>query len=66
MNIELTHPFIHRCHDIDDLLSGHKLNTFLRKLEIQSVLFPDRYEPPKYKGDGFELFGEALIKLSPC
>lgn len=63
--VELIHPFIHRCHDITDLISGNKLATFCGKLEKQSILFPDRYDPDEYKGDGFELFVEALIKLSP-
>lgn len=66
MILKLIHPFLYRCHNIDNLLKDtHKLSTFLNKLEQQSNLFPDRYDPLKYKGDGFELFSEALIKLSP-
>jgi hypothetical protein len=62
----LNHNFIKKSHDIDGLLENvKKLSTFMRRLEQQSVLFPDRYDPDKYKGDGFELFAEALIKLSP-
>ena len=63
---KLIHPFLFRCHNIDDLLKDvKKLSTFCRHLEQQSILFPDRYNADKYKGDGFELFVEALIKLSP-
>jgi hypothetical protein len=66
MEIILTHPFLHNCHDIDDLLKDtNKLATFCNKLEKQSLLWPNRYDPEKYKGDGLELFVEALIKLSP-
>ena len=66
MQITLTHPFLQRCHDIQVLLAGcNKLSTFCNRLESQSLLFPDRYDPDKYKGDGFELLIEALIKLSP-
>jgi hypothetical protein len=28
-------------------------------------MFPEKHDPFKYRGDGFELFAEALIKLSP-
>lgn len=66
MRIQLEHNFINRCHDINKLLEDtYKLATFTRKLEQQSSLYPDRYDPDKYKGDGLELFAEALIKLSP-
>ena len=65
-HMKLVHPFLFRCHDIDKLLGDtNKLSTFCTKLEKQSVLFPNRYEPESYKGDGFELFVEALLKLSP-
>lgn len=66
MNIQLTHAFLRQCHDIEELLEGCvKVSTFCTRLERQSDLYPDRYEPNLYKGDGFELFTEALIKLSP-
>lgn len=64
--ITLNHKFKRTCHDIHGLLNGcTKISTFVRRLEQQSVSFPDRYEPAKYKGDGLELFVEALLKLSP-
>jgi len=63
----LIHPFLFNSHDINGLLVNvKKLSTFCTRLEQQSLLFPNRYEPEKYKGDGFELFVEALIKLSPA
>lgn len=66
MNITLEHTFINRSHDLNGLLINcNKLSTFCNRLEKQSILFPDRYNSDKYKGDGFELFVEALIKLSP-
>lgn len=62
----LVHPFLRQCHDIKELLKDvKKMSTYCSRLETQSTMFPDRYDPDKYKGDGFELFVEALIKLSP-
>ena len=64
--MNLTHPFKTQAHDLSALLDNcNKLSTFCSRLEKQSTLFPDRYDSEKYKGDGFELFVEALIKLSP-
>jgi len=66
MQIELNHPFISRAHNLKELLENcYKLSTFCSRLEKFSLLFPDRYDPDKYKGDGFELLVEALIKMSP-
>lgn len=66
MNISLEHPFIRQSHNLNELLEGcYKLSTFINRLKKQSTMFPDRYDPEKYKGDGFELFVEALIKLHP-
>jgi hypothetical protein len=66
MEIKLVHPFLKNCHNINSLLEKtHKIATYCSKLEKQSILWPNRYEPDKYKGDGLELFAEALIKLSP-
>lgn len=66
MNITLTHRFLYTAHSLTELLTGcTKLSTFCSRLEKQAVLYPNRYNPDKYKGDGFELFAEALIKLSP-
>ena len=64
INIELTHPFLYTCHDLQGLLLDcNKLSTFSSRLVKQSELFPDRFNPFKYRGDGFELFCEALLKL---
>lgn len=66
MEIKLTHPFIYRSHNLTALLQNvNKLSTFCSRLEAQSLLFPDRYDSEKYKGDGLELLSEVLIKLSP-
>lgn len=66
LNITLNHRFVKTAHDINALLLGcTNLSTFCSRLESQSSLHPNRYKPNKYKGDGFELFVEALIKLSP-
>ena len=66
MKIELVHPFIYKCHDLKQLLEDtNKMSLFCSKLEKQSLLFPNRYNSEKYKGDGFELLIECLIKLSP-
>lgn len=66
MEIKIVHPFIFRCHNIDNLLKDvNKLSAFCKNLERQSILFQDRYDSEKYKGDGLELFSEVLIKLSP-
>lgn len=66
MNTELTHRFKLTAHDLAGLLENcNKLSTFCTRLEKQAALHPDRYDPDKYKGDGFELFTEALIKLAP-
>jgi len=64
--MELNHIFRKRAHNLMALVAGcQKLSTYLNRLERQSVLFPDRYDPNDYAGDGFHLFVEALIKLSP-
>jgi len=75
--LTLTHPFLFRCHRIKSvdsnpidgidelLLNTKKLSTYCNRLVTQSFLYPNRYDPEKYMGDGFELFVEALIKLSP-
>ena len=66
MNIQLTHSFLLTCNDLQGLLKDcNKLSTFSTRLVKQSEQFPDQQDPRKYRGDGFELFVEALIKLSP-
>ena len=66
MKIKIEQSFLKNSHDIIGLVDKvKKLSTFITRLERQSILFPDRYDPDKYKGDGFELFVEILLKLSP-
>jgi hypothetical protein len=61
--MKLTHPFIYRCHDLDGLFVNVKtLSQFMKRLEKQSQLNPERYSIEKYLGDGFEFFCEVLIK----
>jgi hypothetical protein len=62
-SVELTHPFILRCLNIEEIMTDcFKLNTFLNNIEKQALKSPDA---DKYKGDALELFTETLIKLSP-
>ena len=64
MEIKLTHSFLNYVYNLNELLEDcNKLSTFCSRLEKQSILFPDRFDPNLYKGDGFELFVEALLKL---
>ena len=61
--MKLTHPFIYRCHDLDELFKNVKtLSQFMKRLENQSQLHPERYSIEKYLGDGWEFLCEALIK----
>lgn len=75
MVVRLTHPFIRRCVDPEALLSKcSKFNTFASRLEKQAKKYaegpddgwiraPDEELENQYKGDGFELFGEAFIRV---
>jgi hypothetical protein len=64
--VTLEHSFKRKCHNLPGLLAGCvKVSTYIKRLAEQSLLHPDRYDPDKYKGDGLELFVEALLKLSP-
>jgi len=65
--MKLTHPFIYRSHDLNGLFKNVKtLSQFMKRLEKQSKMFPERYPIEKYLGDGWEFFCEALIKSHPC
>ena len=67
MKINLEHKFKKRCHDLKALLENcNKLSTYCNHLEKQSKQFPNRYDPNKYVGDGFEMFVEFLIKSHEC
>jgi hypothetical protein len=61
--MKLTHPFIYRCHDLDGLFENVKtLPQFMKRVEKQSQLYPERYSIEKYLGDAWELLCEVLIK----
>lgn len=62
---DIQHGFGKRAHDIVALFKDtNKLSTFMRKLEKQAKLDPDRYDRDKYVGDGFEFLIEIFIKSS--
>lgn len=77
MNINLTHSFRFLCIDIDELLEGCvKFNTFAKRLEKQAARYASQFnnDPDSrayqdaqnvYKGAGFELFCEMLIRSFP-
>lgn len=63
----LIHPFLNRCHNLESLFTDvNTLSKFMKRLEKQAQLYPERYPIEKYLGDGFEFFCEALIKSHPC
>lgn len=61
----ITHTFKSRCHDLPSLVDCKTLSQFINKLNKQSLIDPLRYDSDKYKGDGFEMFIEALLYLHP-
>ena len=66
MIVNLTHPFLLRCLDPIALLENcNKFNTFANRLEQQATEYSLGIEDKenKYKGDGFELFGEMFIRV---
>ena len=64
--IQLEHTFKTKAHVLKALFEGtNKMSTFMRKLEQQAELDPDRYDRHKYVGDGFEFFVELFLKLNP-
>lgn len=66
MKTKLEHNFQTKAHDLPALFKDvHKFATFISRLEKQSNLDPDRYEPFKYRGDGFEFFVELFLMLHP-
>jgi hypothetical protein len=65
---ELKHSFIRRCINRHELLEGvYKFNTFASRLEKQAKKYggDDDKSVNEYKGWGFELFGEALVRSRP-
>ena len=71
MRIELTHPFIRGCRDYQALLKNcFKFSTFANRVEKQALAKAtggngeiDTDIQNKYKGDAFELFVEAFVKV---
>lgn len=69
MNMEMEHNFPLFCYDWDSLFRNFedpdkaKLWVWKRRLVEQSEENPDQWDPYKYRGEGFEAFTEALIKL---
>ena len=62
---DIQHGFGKRAHDIVGLFDKtNKIATFMRKLEKQGLIDPDRYDRDKYVGDGFEFLIEIFIKSS--
>ena len=62
---DIQHGFGKRSHDIVGLLDKtNKMSTFMRKLEKQANLDPDRYDRDKYVGDGLEWLINVFIKTS--
>ena len=71
MIVTLTHPFIRRCINRQQLLKDcNKFNTFTRRMKKQAEIAAtdgegeiDEDIQNKYKGDAFELFVEVFIRI---
>ena len=68
--VKLTHSFLRRCISPEGMFKGpsgkrsYKLTTFLSRLRKQAKKFAvGNDEEQKYKGDGWELFTEYLIRV---
>lgn len=60
---EIKHGFGQRSHDLIGLFEEtNKMSSFMYKLEKQSLSDPNRYDPLKYIGDGFEFFVEIFLR----
>lgn len=67
MKRKLEHTFITKAHSLSRLFKGvKKFSTFMKRLEEEALIDPDRYDPFKYVGDGFEFFVELFLYLHPC
>lgn len=63
----MKHGFQTKAHNLISLFQGvQTLNGFMKNLEDQATIDPDRYDPFKYVGDGFEFFIELFLTLHPC
>ncbi|MFA7218898.1 MAG: DEAD/DEAH box helicase family protein [Synergistaceae bacterium] len=69
--IKLTHPFINKCPDIDELFFNKDgevvctINAFCGKIKTLSAKYSDRMDENKFKGDALELFTEFMIRTAP-
>lgn len=62
----MKHRFKHTCYNVDELLLGcNTLKEFIKRIEKQSQLHPENWEPETYKGDALEALVEVLINHSP-
>lgn len=77
METKLTHSFMYLCIDPEQLVKNcTKFNTFASRLEKQAIVYASKFSEDSesdafkeaqndYKGAGFELFCEWLIKAFP-
>lgn len=64
--MKIEHNFRHICYDVVELMKGvNSISTFMRNLNKQSILHPERWPSEDYKGAGFEFLIEVLIKNMP-
>ena len=64
---ELQHNFQTKAHSLQALFDKvKKMSNFMRNLEGQAIIDPDRYDPIMYVGDGFEFFVELFLALHLC
>ena len=67
--IELTHPFVNKCPDIDALLKKEdgqvvqSIESYCSKIKQQAELNMTLLDPNDYKGWALELFVEYLVKV---
>jgi hypothetical protein len=62
----ISHSFKSTAHNLPNLFKGQTLKEFMVELNKQSTLDIFRYDPNKYKGDGFEFFIELFLSLFSC
>ena len=65
--IQIEHNFKTKSHSLIELFDGvRKMSSFMRILEQQAEVDPNRYDRDKYVGDGFEFFVEVFLSLHPA
>ena len=67
--ILLTHPFVNKCPDIEELLKANNehgvvntIESFCYKVKKLSAKYADRIDESLFKGDALELLVEFIIK----